>query len=121
MSVDTGVVSLCAVIGIVLVLLVTYKSLSIPLFLLFTIETAIWVNLSLAYFSGQTLSFVGYLVISTVQLGSTVDYAILFSDRYLNSRKEMDKHEAMRKTIGENIAAVITSAAILSMAVLCWP
>lgn len=115
-SYDTGVVNLCAVIGIFLVLLITYKSLSIPLFLLFTIETAIWINLSFSYFSGDSFSFVGYLVISTVQLGSTVDYAILLADRYLGSRKEMPKRAAMEKAVSENIVAVITSAVILSMA-----
>jgi len=113
---DTGVVNLCAVIGIFLVLLITYKSLSIPFLLLFTIESAIWLNLSLAYFTGQTYNFIGYLVISTVQLGSTVDYAILLADRYLGNRRKLPKREAIRKALGDNILALITSAAILSTA-----
>jgi predicted RND superfamily exporter protein len=113
-STDTRVVNLCAVIGIFLVLLVTYRSLSIPLFLLFTIETAIWLNLSFAYFAGNAFSFIGYLVISTVQLGSTVDYAILISDRYLGNRTELPKRAAMEKALGGNILAVLISAVILS-------
>jgi predicted RND superfamily exporter protein len=113
---DTGVVNLCAVIGIFLVLLITYKSLSIPFLLVFTIESAIWLNLSLAYFTGQTYNFIGYLVISTVQLGSTVDYAILLADRYLGNRRKLPRREAIRKALGDNILALITSAAILSMA-----
>jgi predicted RND superfamily exporter protein len=55
-------------------------------------------------------------VISTVQLGSTVDYAILLSDRYLGNRKTMTKKEAIRKAVGENITAILTSAVILAMA-----
>jgi predicted RND superfamily exporter protein len=113
---DNKTVSLFAVIGIFLVILVTYRSLGIPLLLLFTIETAIWLNLSFVYFSNQTFNFIGYLVISTVQLGSTVDYAILLSDRYLGNRKTMTKKEAIRKAVGENITAILTSAVILAMA-----
>lgn len=115
-SVDTRTVNLCAVLGIFLVLLVTFRSVSIPLILLFTIETAIWINLSFAYFSGSSFSFIGYLVVSTVQLGSTVDYAILLTDRYLGNRRELPPKEAMKKALNHNLLAVLTSAAILSMA-----
>ena len=115
-STDTKTVNLCAVIGIFFVLLFTFRSLSLPLFLLFTIETAIWVNLSFVYFTGQALSFIGYLVISTVQLGSTVDYAILLTDRYLANRKESSKKEAIQKALGDNLIALLISAAILATA-----
>lgn len=115
-STDTRIVNLCAVLGIFLVLLLTFRSLTIPLFLLFTIETAIWINLSFAYFTGNAFSFIGYLVISTVQLGSTVDYAILLTDRYLENRKSLPKKEAMQTALGNNLWAILTSAAILSMA-----
>jgi len=115
-SSDTGTVNLVAVLGIFLVLLITYKSLSLPLILLFTIESAIWLNLSLSYFAGQSFSFIGYLVVSTVQLGSTVDYAILLSDRYLSDRRKLPKREAIRKALGDNMVALITSATILSTA-----
>ena len=115
-SSDTNTVNLIAILGIFLVLLVTYKSASLPLILLFTIESAIWLNLSLSYFAGQSFSFIGYLVISTVQLGSTVDYAILLSDRYLSDRRKLPKREAIKKALGDNILALLTSSAILSMA-----
>lgn len=115
-SLDTKVVNLIAIIGIFLVLLITFRSLTLPFILVFTIETAIWINLSFAYFSGLSFNFIGYLVISTVQLGATVDYAILLTDRYIGNRKEMSKKEAMKTAIGNNIIAIITSASILSMA-----
>jgi len=115
-STDTRIVNLIAILGILLVLLLTFKSVSIPLILLFTIETAIWINLSFAYFSGNSYNFIGYLVISTVQLGSTVDYAILMTDRYLENRKQLSKREAIIKTIDGNLIAILISALILSLA-----
>lgn len=65
---DTKIVNLVAIAGIFMVILVTFRSLTLPTFLVFTIETAIWINLSFAYFTNNTLSFIGYLIISTVQL-----------------------------------------------------
>jgi predicted RND superfamily exporter protein len=82
----------------------------------FSIETAIWINLSIPYFMGQPLSFIGYLIISTVQLGATVDYAILFTNAYLNNRKTLSKKDAMRAAIGDNFIAILTSAVILATA-----
>ena len=114
-SVDNRRVSLAAVIGIFLVLLVTFRSASLPFLLVFTIETAIWINLSFPYFAGQPLNFVGYLIISTVQLGATVDYAILFTNTYLANRKNYPKKEAMRITISDNLVAVLISAVILAV------
>lgn len=115
-SVDTRLVNLIAVLGIFFVLLVTFRSLSLPLFLLFTIETAIWINLSFPYFTGQPLSFIGYLILSTVQLGATVDYAILFTNGYMSNRKTMTKMKALRATVGENLVAILISATILATA-----
>ncbi|NLM76014.1 MAG: MMPL family transporter [Clostridiaceae bacterium] len=115
-SKDTGLVNLIAVIGIFIVLLITFRSLSLPFILLFTIETAIWINLSIPYFTGSALNFVGYLIINTVQLGATVDYAILMTNMYLNNRKALNKKDAMRITLADNLPAVLTSAGILSTA-----
>jgi len=115
-SADTKRINYAAVIGIFIVLLITFRSLSLPMLLVFTIETAIWINLSFPYFTETSLSFLGYLIISTVQLGATVDYAILFANNYLNNRKNFPKKEAMRKTIEDNLTAVIISAGILASA-----
>ncbi len=115
-EVDTGIVNLAAVIGIFLVTLITFRSITMPIFLVFSIETAIWINLSIAYFTDNTLSFIGYLIISTVQLGATVDYAILLSNHYLEDRKIMPKKEAMLKALSENLSAILVSAGILAAA-----
>jgi predicted RND superfamily exporter protein len=116
LDVDTNVVNGIAVLGIFITLLVTFRSLSLPFILLFTIETAIWINLSIPYFMGSSLSYVGYLIVSTVQLGATVDYAILFTNSYLENRKSLSKKEAMTKTIQTNVSAILTSAGILASA-----
>ncbi|HHW31538.1 MAG TPA: MMPL family transporter [Clostridiaceae bacterium] len=113
-TMDTRVINLVAIIGIFLILLITFRSLTIPLLLLFTIETAIWINLAFPYFTDRPLSFVGYLIINTVQLGATVDYAILLTNTYLNNRKTLSKKDAMRVTLENNLVAVLISAAILA-------
>lgn len=115
-AVDTGRVNLIALIGMFIVLLLTFRSLSIPVFLLFTIKTAIWINLSMPYFSGEPINFIGYLIVSTVQLGATVDYAILLTHAYMNNRQTLSKKEAMRVTIGDNLIAILISAIILASA-----
>lgn len=118
-SSDTGLVNIIAVIAIILVLLCTFKSLSIPIILVFVIETAIWINLSIPYFAGNSLSYIGYLVINTVQLGATIDYAILLTESYMRNRQTHVKRAAMEKTIGNNFVSIATSALILASAGLC--
>jgi predicted RND superfamily exporter protein len=113
---DSGIVNLIAVGAIALVLLLTFRSVTLPLILLFTIETAIWINLAVPYFYGNSICYIGYLVINTVQLGATVDYAILLTDHYLALRKEKSKKEAMLLTYGETFHSILISAAILSSA-----
>ncbi len=115
-EVDTGRVNLVAILGIFIVILLTFRSLTLPIFLVFTIETAVWINLSFAYFTDSTLSFIGYLIINTVQLGATVDYAIFLTNRYLAERKNLPKKAAMQKALSDNIVAILVSAGILATA-----
>lgn len=79
---DMGKVNLIAIAAVFIVLLLTTKSISIPVILVLGIETAVWLNLSIPYFAGNTVFYIAYLIISSIQLGATVDYAILFTDRY---------------------------------------
>lgn len=115
-SSDTKRVNLVAIIGIFIVLLVTFRSISLPFILVFCIETAIWINLSVPYFADKHINFIGYMIISTVQLGATVDYAILFTNSYLNKRKTLGSKDSMRETISNNLVAIFTSAIILASA-----
>lgn len=113
---DNSIVNGLAILSVGLVLIINFRSLMIPLLLLLTIETSIWMNLSVPYFSGTTLSFIGYLVISTLQLGATVDYGILFTQHYLDNRKERGKKEAIYHSFVETIGGLLPPALILTAA-----
>ena len=113
--VDNALVNGLAILAVGLVLLFTFRSLSLPLILLLTIESSIWINLAIPYFQGTTLSFIGYLIISTVQLGATVDYGILFTQHYLDNRKRFGKKEAAARTFAESVPALLPPAMILTL------
>ncbi len=108
------VVNVLTVVTIALVLLFSFRSITIPVILLITIEAAVWINLSIPYFTNTPLVFVGYLIISTVQLAATVDYGILFTEAYTHYRKEMPAKAAIVKTLDEKTFSISISAAILS-------
>ncbi|MDY3859547.1 MAG: MMPL family transporter [Candidatus Limivicinus sp.] len=116
---DTGLVNGLAIGFIFLTLLTSFKSLTLPFILIFVIESAIWINLSTPYFMGTPLVYMGYLVINTVQLGATIDYAILLTDGYTENRGSMGKLRAVINSIDENFISLLTSGLILSLAGLC--
>ncbi len=111
---DNKLVNLLTILTIAFVLIVTFRSISIPIVLLLTIQSAVWINLSVPYFTDSSLVYVGYLLISIIQLAATVDYAILLTDAYKDYRKEMPVFEAVKKTLDEKIFAIAISGAILS-------
>lgn len=116
---DSTLVNWIAIAFIFLTLLVTFKSVTLPFILLFVIEAAIWINLSVPYFTDQPLVYIGYLVINTVQLGATIDYAILMTNGYTANRRVMGKREAVVATLNTNFESVLTSGVILTAAGLC--
>ena len=116
---DSTLVNWIAIGFIFLTLLVTFKSATLPFILLFVIEAAIWINLSVPYFADQPLVYIGYLVINTVQLGATIDYAILMANGYTANRRTMGKREAVVATLNTNFESVLTSGVILTAAGLC--
>ena len=116
---DSTLVNWIAIGFIFLTLLVTFKSATLPFILLFVIEAAIWINLSVPYFADQSLVYIGYLVINTVQLGATIDYAILMTNGYTANRRTMGKREAVVATLNTNFESVLTSGVILTAAGLC--
>jgi predicted RND superfamily exporter protein len=113
---DNMRVNLIAIAAIFLVLLVTFRSLVLPFLLLLTIEAAIWINLAIPYFTGTSINYIGYLVLNTVQLGATVDYAILLTNTYLRMRKSMPKREAIRQALGSSFKSILVSASVLTIA-----
>ncbi len=112
---DTVKVNLIAIVAIFLILLVTMKSISLPIILVLTIETAVWLNLSIPYFQGSTVFYISYLIISSIQLGATVDYAILFTERYTEFRNSRDKKRAVVDTVTAVTPSVITSGTVLAV------
>ena len=113
---DNKVVAIFGIIGIGLVVLLTFRSISIPIILLLTIETSIWINLSIPYFLGNSMAYLGFIIISSVQLGATVDYAILMTNRYIENRRSHAKKAAISQTVANTTASILTSAGILASA-----
>ncbi|MGN1019406.1 MAG: MMPL family transporter, partial [Aristaeellaceae bacterium] len=112
---DMTLVNLLAIGAVFVVLLLSFRSLSLPVILVLAIENAIWINLSIPYFRGQTIFYLSYLIISSIQLGATVDYAILFTDRYLENRRTMARREAIIETVSAVTVSVLTSGLTLTV------
>lgn len=110
---DNVITTIGSIIAIGLVIMFTYKSLALPIILLFAIESSIWINLSYTYFSAGSIAYIGYMVISAVQLGATVDYAILFANSYLENRKLFNKYNSAINTLKSSTGTVLTSASIM--------
>ena len=113
---DSIKVNAIAIGAIAVILLFTFHSFSLPILLLLTIESSIYINMAVPYFTDQTLNYIGYLIISSVQLGATVDYAILFANRYFENRTSMVKSEAAFRTIQGTAGSILTSAGIMTSA-----
>jgi predicted RND superfamily exporter protein len=104
-------------IGAVLVILIiTFQSVIIPLILVFTIEGAIWTTLSFSYVINQDIFFFCYIVIGAIQLGATIDYAIILTTNYQKERKINDKAIALKTALKQSIPAILTSGTILTIA-----
>ncbi len=107
---DFTVVSLISIIAIFVIILLVQKSLSLPVLLVAVIELAIAANLCIPYFTGTELPFVGPILISTIQLGATVDYAILMTTRYKQNRLSgMGKKEAVEKAVSSAAQSILVS------------
>ena len=112
---DTIKVNLIAIGAIFVVLLLTMKSVSLPVILVLAIETAVWINLAIPYFTGFTVFYISYLIISSIQLGATVDYAILFTERYTEFRGSLPKKQAVIETVAAVTPSVMTSGIVLAV------
>ena len=107
---DFTVVSLISIAAIFVIILLVQKSISLPVLLVAVIELAIAANLCLPYYFGQQLPFVGPILISTIQLGATVDYAILMTTRYKRNRLSgMDRKEAVQNAVSSAAQSILVS------------
>lgn len=107
---DFSNVNTASIICILVVMLIVLKSISLPILLISVIEFAIFFNMSIPYFSGIKLPFVAPIVLGTIQLGATIDYAILLTTTYLENRKiEENKKQAMINTLTKSINSILVS------------
>ena len=113
---DFSLVTALSITFVGLIIMLTFRSLSLPVLLMFVIEASIWLNMAIPYFAGTPLIFIGYLVISSVQLGATIDYAILMSNYYLEGRRTLDKKQAGEYAAEKAGMSVVMSSLVLSSA-----
>lgn len=108
---DFKVVSAVSIVAIFLIILFVFKSVSLPVILVSVIEFAIFINLGIPYYTGTKLPFIASIVIGTIQLGATVDYAILMTTRYKKERCQgKEKREAIQTALAASLTSVIVSA-----------
>ena len=109
---DFKVVNAVSILAIFVIILLVEQSLSLPVILIAVIELALFINLGLAHFLGQSLPFIAPICISTIQLGATVDYAILMTTRYKNERKAgADTKSTVKTAIASSAPSIIVSGA----------
>ena len=107
---DFHMVNYTSIIVIFIVMLIVLKSLGLPIVLIFAIEFAIFINMAISYYTGVKLPFIASIVVGTIQLGATIDYAILMSTTYLDERYKYKKVKALEETLKVTVPAIITSA-----------
>lgn len=112
---DMTKVNLVAIGAVFVVLLLTLRSFILPVILVLSIETAIWINLSIPYFTDSKIFYIAYLIISSIQLGATVDYAILMTERYKEYRQTFNKKDAIVNTLSAVTVSILTSGSVLTV------
>ncbi len=113
---DFALVLIVAVIAVVIIIFISFKNLLIPLVLTVIIETAVFLSMSILYLFDQNLIFLAYLIVTTILLGATIDYAILFSKRYMEERETKTKDESIRNASLQATPSIVTSAMLFIIA-----
>ena len=113
---DNTVVSVVSILIVLLVLLFTFKSVGMPLLLILVIQGSIWINFSVPAITNTGLFFMSYLVVSSIQMGANIDYAIVIATRYQELKDRMDHREAIIETLNFAFPTVLTSGTILTVA-----
>ena len=113
---DSMKINILTISFIFIILLFTFKSWAAAVLLVFVIQGSIWFNFSIPYFQGLIASFVTNMIVSAIQMGATIDYAIVILNHYLDNKKRESKKEAMADAVNEGFATVITSGSIMTLA-----
>ena len=114
-AVDNKVVSIVSVLVVMLVLLFTFNSAGMPVLLILVIQGCIWLNFSFPTITGKYIFFLGYLIVSSIQMGANIDYAIVIASRYQELKSKMHHRDAIVETLNFAFPTIITSGSILSI------
>jgi len=113
---DQLMITLLSILAIFVILCVTFKSILIPIILVLVIQSAIWFNLSILYIQDTQTIFIGYLVVMAIQLGATIDYAVLMTHRYIEKRKTSTIFDSMDFSFKKSFITISISAFVLACA-----
>ena len=113
---DNLIISILTVVFVIIVLIFTFKSAGLPLLLIAIIQGSIWCNFSIPYLKGSNLFFMTYLIVSSIQMGANIDYAIVISSRYMELKEKMPLKEAMTESLNLAFPTIITSGAMMALA-----
>ena len=115
-SQDNAKISILTALFVMVILLFTFKSAGLPLLLVLTIQGSIWINFSFPVLQGTNLFFLSYLVVSSIQMGATIDYAIVITNRYLELKTVMDRKQAAMEALDQSFPTILTSGSIMAVA-----
>lgn len=113
---DNIIISVLTALFVMIILFFTFQSAGLPVLLVLTIQGSIWINFAVPSIEGQTVFFIAYLIVSAIQMGATIDYAIVISNRYLQLKQQMPLKEAITKTLNQSFPTIFTSGSILTCA-----
>ena len=113
---DNLLISVLSALFVILVLLFTFKSAGLPVLLIIVIQGSIWINFSFPYLQGESLYFLGYLIVNSIQMGANIDYAIVISSHYTDLKKVVRPKEAIVTALNESFPTIFTSGSILASA-----
>ncbi len=113
---DNIVISVLTALFVMVILFFTFQSAGLPVLLVLTIQGSIWINFTVPAMQGQTVFFIAYLIVSAIQMGATIDYAIVISNRYLQLKQQMPIKDAMIETLNQSFPTIFTSGSILTCA-----
>lgn len=113
---DNVVISILTALFVMIILLFTFQSAGLPVLLVLTIQGSIWINFAVPTIQNSTVFFLAYLIVSAIQMGATIDYAIVISNRYMQLKQEMPLKEAIIETLNQSFPTIFTSGSILTCA-----
>ena len=113
---DNMKITILTALFVMVILLFTFKSAGLPILLVATIQGSIWINFSFPTLMDTNLFFLSSLVVSSIQMGATIDYAIVITNRYMELKYEMDRHEAVIETLNQSFPTILTSGSIMTVA-----